>query len=349
MRLHELNEGGWDNTVTQDTVITPDVVKSVMGVMKQFETDFNKFLAGQNIPPVKLGHPTGSSAYHEIASKEVPDKVYGDVDLQLIVPELPEFTGDDANKAPGFWSRKSKEFIDTSKPNYVHPDSAVGHPIVEFAPGKWVQVDLMPQEESLSHWGRFRVTPERGIKGMLTGNMFSVLGDLLDMSIQHRGAVYKFRDNARQPYSKTRHNKKQGRYQLVTVTTDIENFIQDIFNHEYEMIAGEKASQAVIDPALEKNPGINTEQVRIIDLVNGVKGLAASFEHNDMYGKGALSKYSSAQDFLDSFRSDYVRKAEKDINSDKRDKATTPAAKARADADRKKIQDGLRTVLHYFN
>jgi hypothetical protein len=99
---------------------------------------------------------------------------------------------------------------------------------------------------------------------------------------------------------------------------------------------------------LKANPGVDTNQVKIQRMVNAVKGLANSFELNDMYGKGDLKSYSSANDFINRFKQIYTQKAEKDINSAKRDKAETPQAKARAKADRQNVANGLKTVLGMF-
>jgi hypothetical protein len=199
----------------------------------------------------------------------------------------------------------------------------------------------MPHPERLATWGRFRTTPERGVKGLLNGNMFSVLGELLTMSIQHSGVQFKVRDQVKQPYSTTRKN-----YELVTISTDIENFVMDIFKHLAELQGIESPK---VDPLLNKHPGSDIKDVKISNLVNAVKGLANSFEINNMYGKGDLSNYSNKVDFINVFKQLYTAKAEKDINAVKRDKAETPQAKARADDDRQKVAQGLSMVMGLFD
>lgn len=338
MLLNELFEGGWDTTVTQGTIIKPAVVKTAMQLMARFVQDFNKFLASKNIAPIKLGHPTGSSAYFEV---DPEDKVYGDIDLQIIVPEIGELT---TAQAQGYWYKLEDEFVKTAKPPYVHPDSEPGHPIIQLNNDVYVQVDLMPHPERLATWGRIRTTPERGIKGLLNGNMFSVLGEMLKMSIQHAGVQYKERDGEKQPYTTTRKN-----YELKTLTTNVETFVRDIFDHEYEQIVGKDASQAKIDPLLQKHPGSNINEIKILNLVNAVKGLARSFEANGMFGQGDLSSYANAADFIAKFLEIYEGKAMKDVTAAKRDKAETPAAKARAEDDKQKVLAGLATVKSYFS
>jgi hypothetical protein len=339
MRINEIIlEGGWDTKATQSTVINPSTVKSALSTMQTFIDKFNQFLNSKGVEPVKLGHPTGSSAYHDV---DPEDKIYGDIDLQIIVPETEETANMTTAQAQGYWYKLEDEFVKSSNLNFIHPDSEPGHPIVSVGKDAWVQIDLMPHPERLATWGRFRTTPERGVKGLLNGNMFSVLGELLMMSIQHSGVQFKVRDNVKQPYTTTRKN-----YDLVTVSTNIESFVMDVFKHLAELQGIESPK---VDPLLQKHPGSDINNVKISNLVNAVKGLAKSFEINNMYNKGDLAKYANANDFINSFKELYTAKAEKDISAAKRDKAETPQAKARADDDRQKVAQGLEMVMGLFN
>ena len=56
----------------------------------------------------------------------------------------------------------------------------------------------------------------------------------------------------------------------------------------------------------------------------------------------------SADDFIGKFWQRYEEKAQIDIAGKKRDKAQTPEAKARAEQDRQKIQQGLDMVQGLF-
>lgn len=338
-RKKNTNEGGWDSTATQSTVIRPSTVKAAMSTMEKFVSDFNSYLQGKAIPGIKLGHPTGSSAYHDVDDE---DKIYGDIDLQIIVPETEETAEKTPAQIENYWLTLADEFVKEKKPSYLHDASGKGHPIVSAGKDQWVQVDLMPHREKLSKWGRFRATPERGVKGLLSGNMYSVLGELLNMSIQYNGVQLKVKDKVRQSFSKRKD------VELVTVTTDIETFVKDIFDHEYKDITGNDPKDAKVDPMLAQHQGTSTDEVKISNLVNAVKGLAKSFEANDMFGKGSLSDYSGAEDFIGRFKDIYTGKAEADINNPKRDKAETPEAKARAEADREKVRSGLEKVLGMF-
>jgi hypothetical protein len=337
MRIKDLFEGGWDTTLTQNTVLKPAIVGYALKVVDQFVIDFNKFLEPKGLGPVKRGTPTGSSAYHEQDSVDNPEKVYGDIDLQMIAPPV---EGMSYGQFTGFWNKLSDEFVKTSNVKYVDTsESKPGHPIFALGNDQYVQVDFMWHEEKMAAWGAARVTPERGVKGLLMGNMFSVLGELLDMSIQHAGVQLKVVDNQRVPFS------KQKNTQTITVSINPNTFVYDIFMYEAKMLGIQNPK---VDPLLKQFPGNNTKDVKIGTMVNAVKGFAMSVEQNGMFGKGDFTNFTNASDFLNKFVARYDEKAQIDIAGKKRDKATTPDAIARANADRDSIQKGLDMVKGLF-
>ena len=325
--------GGWDKTITQNTVIRPSTVRAALPVVQRLISDINQALAARSIPPIQVGHPTGSSSWYQIDNE---DRIYGDIDLQIIVPEIEETLGKTPSQRQGIWYRIEHEYVTNNQLDYVHPESEPGHPILRLADGSWVQIDLMPHTQDLAKWGRFRTTPEQHVKGMLHGNMFSVLGDLMTMSIQHAGVQFKLRDKRRVPYITTRKD-----YQLVTLTTDIERFVLDIFMHQAQL-------QGVTDPKIHdlllQHTGCVIDDVHISHLVHAVHGLALSFQDNGMLSQADLANYSDAQDFMTQFWQVYEGKAMKDLNAAKRDKAETPTARLRADEDRHRIRQGLSYV-----
>jgi hypothetical protein len=332
-----VHEGGWDTTATQNTVITPAVVKASLGVVQQFVRDFNAWLEPQGQGPVQMGRPTGSSAYHAQDAKDDPDKVYGDVDLQMIAPPVEGLT---YGQFTSFWNRLADEFVKENNPAYVlQTESKPGHPILAIGDNAYVQVDFMWHEPGMSKWGATRVTPERGTKGLLAGNMWSVFGELLDMSIQHAGVQLKVIDNERVPFS------KQKDTQIVTVTTNPETFMLDTFRYLAQQQGIQKPRMV---PALKTYGGVRIEQVSIENMVKGVKAFAASAEANGMFGQGDLKPFASADDFLNKFLQRYQEKAMIDVQGKKRDKAQTPAAVARAESDKQKILQGLEKVQGYF-
>jgi len=339
MKIRELlHEGGWDTKITQGTVITRSVVKRAMVIVGRFINEWNLWLAKRNIAPVRIGTPTGSSAYYEVDDE---DKIYGDIDLQIVVPSIAETQDKTHAQQQTIWYDLENAFVQEQRPSYVHDESHAGHPIMSVGKHDWVQIDLMIHTPDLEKWGAARTIPERGIKGLLHGNMFSVLGELLTMSIQHSGVQYKIRDGKKQPYASTRKN-----YDLKTITKDPETFVREIFDHECQELG---IANAHVDPLLLKHPGKNLYDVKISNLVNAVKGLAQSFEKNNMYGQGDLARFTGARDFLDQFLELYTKKAMKDVDSTKRDKAEDPTAIARAEDDKRKVLSGLKYVTGLFN
>lgn len=336
MRAREfIIEGGWTTTVTQGTVITPAVIKQSLAVVAQFVKDFNIWLGDKGLPPVEMGRPTGSSAYHDV---DPEDKVYGDIDLQMIGPELEQNLSYSQYSAQ--WNKLADEFVKSRNPSYVHPEeSKIGHPIISLGKDNYVQIDFMWHPPKLADWGAARVTPERGVKGLLFGKMFSVFGDLLDMSIQHAGVQIKVSNGQRVPFSKRKDTE------TVTITTNPNTYILDIFKW---LAKRQGISNPAISKELMANPGTDIRDVKIARLVAGVRGFAQSAEANKMFGKGDLSNFTNGNDFLSKFLQQYRSEAEAEIANPKRDKAQTPDAVARAQADREKIQQGLGMVMNLF-
>lgn len=330
-------EGGWDTTKTQSTVLHPRVVGVALQVVDQFVDDFNSFLRTQGLGPVRKGRPTGSSAYHELDTEEDPEKIYGDIDLQMIAPESEGMT---YNQFVGQWNKLADDFVKAGHAPYVDTsESKPGHPIFSIGDNQYVQIDFMWHPERLADWGATRVTPERGVKGLLTGNMYSVFGELLDMSIQHAGVQLKVIDGQRVPFSKQKDTK------VVTVTTNPKSFIYDVFRYlaKQQGIRGPQVADN-----LRQFPGNDIDDVKISKLVNGIKGFAESCEANGMFGQGDLAQFTSAGDFINKFLQRYTDKALADVNAKKRDKAQTPQAIQRAEQDKQKVLQGLEMVKGYF-
>ena len=338
MRIKDIIlEGGWDTTLTQGTVLHPKIVAVALQVVDKFVADFNKFAQAQGIGAIKRGRPTGSSAYHEQDTQEHPDKVYGDIDLQMIAPEA---EGVSFAQFTSYWNKATFDFVQAGYAPYVDTtESKPGHPIFRVGANDYVQIDFMWHPERLANWGATRVTPERGVKGLLTGNMYSVLGELLDLSIQHAGVQLKVVDGQHVSFS------KQKGTEVVTVTTNPATFILDTFVYEANQLGIKKPKIASM---LKQFPGNDINDVKISKLVNGVKGFAESCELNGMFGQGDFKNFTDASDFINKFWQRYEEKALIDIAGKKRDKASTPEAQARADQDRQKIQQGLDMVKELF-
>ena len=340
--LEIIQEGGW--TTGDNPGIKPSAVKVGIELVKKFLSDFNPWLESQGVDAVRgigkvtPGHPTGSAAYHD---KDPETVTYGDMDMQIIIPDYPEYDNLTSGQVQGRWATLIDKFIQSSNLPYIEKsESRGGQPMFKLPDGSKMQVDLMPHPVKTAEWGRFRATGEHGLKGLLNGNIFAVMSELLPFNLQHKGIQYKTINGQKVNYSKTLKG-----YDLHTVGTDIKRWILDIF---LQLARDQRIENPIIDPLLKSNPGVNVNDVKTERLVNGIKGFAASCDHNKMWGNGDLKDFQSGQDFLNKFIENYKLKAEHAIANKKRDKATTADSQARAQHDREAFAQGLDYILKLF-
>lgn len=331
MLLREiLSEGGWASTATQGTKITPSTVRSVLPVAENFIKKFNIWAKAKGIPPVEVGNALGSTAYYQ---RDPEDKEYGDIDLQVIAPDM---EGKSAAQVGTIYNNYFNEFVQETKPKELDSNKFTKNPV--FRVGKdFVQVDFVWTVSSLSKWSKSRMTPPQNIKGAVHGSMFSSFGDIMNVSIQDSGAHIKIVGGKIQPYATTRKYDR-----LETMSTDIERFGFDIVKwlHSYM-----KMPQPLkLAPLLKQNPGLATEEISSQQLSNVIKGVAQTFEINGMYGKGNLSRFSNANDFINAFVENFANKMQKSISSTKFDKAQSPEAKKKAQDTKDKLQYGIEYV-----
>jgi len=332
----QITEGGWDSTVTQGTVIHPSTVKLVLSHVEHFTQGLNQWLEQQDLPAIQVGHPTGSSAYYRV---DPDDKVYGDVDLQMIA----EPVDGTPSQFAAYYNRLVDQYIKQVRPVSVHYEDkpAAGHVIFKLGPDTYVQVDMIWTTPHLSNWMRYRMTPENNIKGLIYGNLYSSLGEIMGLAIQHSGVQMKVKDGKPINYQRGR---KEDR--IDTLTTDISRFAYDLLLALYER-SGQQGKPNV-SKRLVAHPGLNTDNIRILDLVQAIRGLAESFELNDMYGQGVLAGFVDSDDFIEKFLSHYAGKAQAAADATKFDKAATPEARARAKETKEKIARGLDLVDQMF-
>lgn len=334
--LQLLQEGGWATTATQKTQITPATVRASLHIMQQLVQQFNQFLKQHaDAPPqIKLGSPTGSGYYHD---QDVDTKEYGDIDLQMIADNPWRHSHSTYSSE---WNHLWDEWVARQSPAQVDAElSTPGHPILKIPGHGLVQVDFMWHEPDLADWGLARSVPPQGVKGLLNGNLFSVLGHMLQMSMQHSGAQVKMQAGSVVPFS------KQKGVQLITITKNPRTLFLDVLS----WVADQSAQQLKLNPLLTQNPGVKWPKPELSVMVKGIKGLAQAFEDNQLFGKGVLQPYESAQDFLQEFWRQYEAKAQAEIHNPKRLKAETPAAQARAQRDIHSIQQGLAQVQQLWH
>lgn len=304
-------------------------MRQVLHIMQNLIPEFNAWLKHHDHAPgmVQLGEPTGSGHYH---AQDPEHKEYGDVDLQMVAPN-PWGLGHSAYSSE--WNHLWDEWVARDQPSTINAEhSTPGHPILILENGGLVQIDFMWHQPAHAEWGLARSVPPRGLKGLLNGNMFSVLAQMLNMSLQHAGAQVK-EDPAGTPVA---FNKQKG-VTLKTITHDPHH----LFVHLLEYLAQKPAHTLKIPNLLAQNPGVKWPHPDIAIMVKGIKGLAQGITANDLWGKHLLAPYANEQDFLEKFWATYEQKAHNEIANPKRAKAETPEAKARAARDIQSIQQGL--------
>ena len=338
MKIHELiSEGGWANAETQSTQLTPAMVKKVQKFFSVFEKDLNAFLDTQEIPRISFGKLLGSTAHLEHDLVHNKNKEYGDIDVLFVVPDVDD---ESTSKVKSKYSKFIDEFLKTKKPSYVSIHNfEKSNAIIFKVDGKSVQVDLVFSTQKLKDWTSARSTPEIGIKGAVLGFLYASLAQVLNLSIGTSGVQYKEIGKEIVPFKKLKVDS------VKTITTNIQTFGLDILEHLYDK---DHSGKPKVHPSLLSKKGITPSNISSKDLVDVIKGLAKSFEINDMYGKGSLKHLSSASDFLNSVVGVYREKIEDAVNATKFDKAQTDAAKKKAEDVKKVLKDQSAKILTYF-
>jgi hypothetical protein len=331
-----LAEGGWVTTATQNTQIKPDTIQHTMHMLRELVSMFNEWLV-QNYPDVgqvQVTTPTGSGYYH---LTDDPNKEYGDIDVQMVA-ENPWKQGHASYTAT--WNSMWDVWVKQSQPDQLDAElSKPGHPFVMVPDHGLVQVDFMWQEPEKQLWGLVRSVPPPGIKGLIHGNMFSVLAQIMGMSMQYSGVQVKTQKGAPVSFS------KQKDVTLHTITHDPHRMFWDLL----EFVSGQPVSQLKLNTLIEKTPGIRLPRADVTDMIEGIKGLAQAFEDNQLFGTKYLHQHKNAQEFLTDFWNVYSKKAQEELLNPKRLKAETPAAKARAARDIDSIKKGLAHVKELWD
>ena len=336
MRAFELLEGGWESVATQSTKITPEITRAALKQVTKFTADFNNYLKEQGVLPVEMGNPTGSSAYYKV---DADDKVYGDIDLQMIAPEQGGMT---TGQLTTFYNKHMNDFIKSNKLPYVHDEGKEirGHVIFIIGKDAYVQVDMIWAIKKEADWARYRTTPEQGVKGLVYGSLYSSLGEIINMSIQLAGAQMKIKDGLPVNFQKNRKVDS-----VETLSLDIENFGVDILRELFGRIYPDTPIGSMqVDPELKANPGLVKDNIKMASLIGVIRGLGKSFALNEMYSKYNLRDIASYDDFIEKFMTHLRAKTEAAKVAKKFDKAKTPEAKAKVEHIRQQIDAGMATV-----
>lgn len=330
-QLLTLVEGGWATTATQNTQIKPATIQDTMVMLRELVSEFNEWLMNNypDVGQVKVTTPTGSGYYH---LTDDPNKEYGDIDVQMVAAN-PWKQGHASYTAT--WNSMWDVWVKQTQPEQLDSElGKPGHPFIKVPAHGLVQVDFMWQEPEKQLWGLVRSVPPPGIKGLIHGNMFSVLAQVLGMSMQYGGVQVKTQNGEPVSFS------KQKDVVLKTITHDPDRMFWDLL----EFVSGKHVDQLKMNRLLQSTPGIHLPRTDVMDMIEGIKGLAQAFEENNLFGTKYLRAYQNASEFLSEFWSIYEKKAQDELLNPKRLKAETPAAKDRAARDIAAIKKGLAHV-----
>lgn len=311
MRYCEIAEGGWASAKTQGTKITPQVMAEVVKNLPQFEQQLNRFLNSEDLPEIRIGNPVGSGTYWKRDLEQNPDKEYGDIDVQFVIPRNSEMS---TNKTTQMFMDAVKKFSDQHREYETESGKNV---IFDLGNNRFVQVDLVAIFDDRLEWSKTQA-PEHGTKGVLSGSLYSALAQVLDISISDNGIQARTRGGELVPFRIRKDTE------LVHISNDKDNWGTDIARF---FGASEPST------SLRKNPGMK-EEIRIQDIINTIKGVAETLES----AQSLPSKFDSAQDLLNSVRSVYLNKIDAIINSSKFDKAESPQAKQKAQETKDMLQ-----------
>jgi hypothetical protein len=303
-----ITEGGLKLPPESRRDLTPSLVREASGVYREFLKGFNEWLVSRGKSPLQPIRPTGSSTHAERDIVDRPSATYGDIDYLVSFPV--DYNGKDPTEKRKEEALTVREYTDllteyltTVRPPMVDVDLTVGgHPlmiIVKVPSGGLAQVDTVVTHPAYSEWMKGRYTPERGIKGYVTGNLYKALGDYLVLSIGTEGVMARIKDGQRVP------STLRAGITYQSISTDFRNFFKDIADY---VIQGAYEP----DPLLLQYPGMDPDNVNIDDLAYGIVGLARTMERaGDADANQMLATIH--RNFVDGMEDNVARKLKKEI------------------------------------
>ena len=325
-------EGGWRNPATQEWSVTPKVVAKIDSAMDEFVSAFNAY---SGLPPIKSNGPVGSGTYYKDDLND-PNASYGDVDLQLVLPVESNLRPDqlEANKT---FSEKIREFVKVKKPSYIYadlsdPDFGIGYLIFDID-GRKIQVDLVLSYTVSADWTKVRTTPEKGLKGFVTGMMLSALSEVLNVVL----------GSSTNPYINTLDGKVVS---SATKKGAVQHFLKpnEVFAEIVRYYGKAAGVQNVNLSALSGHHGLDPKDPSLKKKCETVVALANALDQNGIFAKNVIvtkdgEVIKSRTDFINNVLNAFVGMMERAKTAKKLEKAQTPSAmktieKIKADADR---------------
>ena len=312
-------EGGWRNAETQEWEATPKTVASVVSAMNEFLSEFNRY---SGLPELKTRGPVGSGKYYK-DDMDNPDVTYGDVDMQLVLPVESNLRPDqlEANKIFG---QRIREFIAEEKPSYICPsfdDPRFGLVYLIFnIDGEKVQVDLVLSYTVSADWTSVRTTPQKGLKGFVTGMLLSALGQTMNVVLGSGVNPYFNTIDGKVVSANAKKNAKQVFLNPNEVFLDILKF----FGH---MAGVDKVNPS----ALAGHYGLHPTDPSLKRKCETVVALADALEQNKIFDtKVVVARdgeiIATRKEFVDRVLSTFIEMMERAKTAKKLEKPQTPSA-----------------------
>lgn len=326
-----LNEGGWATSKTQETPLTPKVIKLVSIEMDKLSKSFNSHLKELDLPSLDILKPIGSGTWWEDDLVNQPDKLYGDVDYMVAYPTLKLTSGKERQDEIATIKLYNKELLmfieaegidsidldETRKSSTESSLKLILKVDIEGKPG-YVQVDMVVTHKEYSDWAIFRMTPVRNVKGFILGNLYSSFGEVLDLSIQARGVRAKFTGDVMAPYSKRKGTDER------MISQNIQTFMEDITKFFWNASGSDIPYKA--SDSLANWKGMNSKDPKFEDLCDGINAVADTLSQLGEFG--TTIKYKTRDQFIKVVIDRYETKMMTTYNSSKFKKSETPAAEA---------------------
>lgn len=370
-----VTEGGFRSEKTQNTAITPGLIKDVISLYHNLIGDFNKWMATSSqaqeildavnkkskqhqipeLQPIKALQPIGSGTHFEKDLKNSPDKTYGDIDILTSFP----LTQDEALNDP--YKTKVKQtyrklflsYIKLKKPANVNvAETFEEQSVTKLGPYTYVifdlpndnavQVDMVVTYHPFQEWSTARFTPQHGIKGFTIGKLYSTLAKYIGVSFEAEGAVARLKGGKIHVGSKD----KDTTFELITL--DFKNFLVDTLNY----LAKIHGKTPVLDNDLKTFTGVDPSNVNMVDFMKGIVGFAKSLEKSDLLQYTGTdyegNKLMTAKRFVDVYREQFKFYMDKKANAGKFDKAVTDITKSQVSKAKKDADYAIKLADKYL-
>lgn len=328
--------GGWNTVITQNTILTPNVVEDAIFKFEHYLKLYNSWLILNHHHPIREIGPMGSSYYFKEDKKNNLYRIYGDIDYLVVFPELYKDTNeshrDHENRILKFYKNKFKEFFE------VYPHEWINiiedkYAIINAEEG-FIQIDILTSLPKYSDWMSKRYIPPKNLKGVVLGSLFSAINQTYNIMIGDRGVVIRIQNGHLVA-------RKRKNVDIITIAMNYNEFWADMFYWFGEYILGNKISYD--NYFLENYKGILIGDNMLEQACFGLVGFCQSLEKKGMLGHKFFPEKTSI-DMLNKILNKYLEITRKQENHPKFEKAKTYKAIQSAKIFKQNIKIGQMIV-----